>query len=116
MILDVEKLKATLQELADIQFQNRTWLSANGKEISSFSELISQIFDDTGLAHLLQSGLPEQTLDSEAIKALRELDASISNVDQSLPPFTLIHTPEMRSVRRCAADALRALSKNEGKH
>lgn len=116
MLLDIEKLKATLEELADIQFQNRTWLSRGGEEISSFSELISQIFDDTGLARLLEGGSLKHILDSETTKALRELDAAISKIDQSLPPFKLIHTPEMRVVRSCAAAALRALGKSEESH
>jgi hypothetical protein len=108
--LDIPRLIDCLEELGNRSFQERAWLGARGTEMSSFSEQVSQTFDDTGLSVALEKGTLERAVDREAARALEELSASIDRVDQSLSPAMLLDDPAVERVRaraRQASDRLR---------
>ena len=43
-----------LQELADYDFQRRVWLASTGPAVSSFTEAVSGLFDDSGVGDALE--------------------------------------------------------------
>jgi hypothetical protein len=109
--IDKTKVIEGLGELADYDFQRRTWLSPAGPEVSSFSELVSQLFDDTGLASVLERNTGSSIFGKSADAALRELNQAVGSVNQRLPPATLLEHPTMQAVRQKAARALAALTR-----
>jgi hypothetical protein len=112
--LDISKLSECLHELGDKEFQQRTWLESQGPEVSSFSELVSQAFDDTGLSDVLDTDSLEMEVSAEAAFALKELSKAINNVDPALSPAALIEHPTMEKVRVCARRAVSHLEKGKG--
>lgn len=107
--LDVAKLVVSLEELAGREFQERVWVAGEGPDVSSFSEAVSQAFDDTGLSDVLDKDGLDLHVGADAVAALRELGTAISRVDQSLPPAALIDHPAMQRVRAAAQRALQLL-------
>lgn len=98
-----------LRELADYEFQKRTWLASTGPEVSSFPELISQLFDDTGLGDALENDFTG--FDTQTNEALRDLGKAVSKVNQKLLPGKLLESREMGSVREMASRVLLCLCK-----
>jgi hypothetical protein len=90
---------AGLRELSDVEFQRRVWLSTGAPEVSSFSETVCQLFDDTGLEDLLDRG---PVFSPELDEGLRELSAELSRIDSSAPPEEIIESSAMQSIRRKA--------------
>lgn len=102
--LSKDRICECLRELANYDFQERTWLTSSGPEVSSFPEMVSQLFDDTGLGDALEAnsdGLNNQTKD-----VLLELNKAILKVNQRLPPQELLKSREMHVVRETATKAL----------
>lgn len=113
-MIDVVKLMDCLRELADLKFQRRTWLAAEGPAASSFSEMVSQAFDDSGLADSIDADRCPRELDDEAFRALKKLDGAVSKVDQALGPEAQQEEPRMEEVRRLARAALDLLEQRYG--
>jgi hypothetical protein len=112
MNVNTTNLKLCLTELSDIDFQRRAWLAASGPEVSSFSELVSQLFDDTGLTDALEDARIEEAVGLEAAAKLRALDNAVAKIDQSLPPGALINLPAMVQIRELARQALEAIQQH----
>jgi hypothetical protein len=114
IVIDVEKLMTCLRELADADFRRRAWLASDGPLISSFPELASHAFDDSGLIDSLQSDRCPRELDPESFSALRDLDTAVTRGDQDLAPTELIEDPRMAEVRQKARAALDILEQRYG--
>jgi hypothetical protein len=108
-MIHTENLKTCLRQLSDPDFQERTWTASRGPEISSFSELVSQTFDDTGLEDALSENQCPSELDARSFAELKALSAAVSEVDEFLPPEVLLYDPKLRRVRELAARALASL-------
>jgi hypothetical protein len=105
-MIDIEKLKNCLSQLADLEYQRAAWLSAEGPVVSSFSELVSQAFDDTGLSKEINQDEAPGELNRETFAALKRLDRAVSQVDQSQSPEALLEDPCVENVRKLARRAL----------
>jgi hypothetical protein len=105
-MINVEQLIAALQDLSDAEFQRRAWLASAGPVVSSFSEDVSQVFDDTGLSLALDAGKCPPELDEQAFSALKELGSAVRQVDQAAPPERLLQDQRVKEVREIAARAL----------
>jgi hypothetical protein len=98
-----DKILDHLRELAQVEDQRRLWLASSG-EISSFTEAMCGLFDDTGLGDALQKG--DAVFNAGADRTLRELSAAVSTVDGQLPPGALIDHPLMGRGRALASKAV----------
>lgn len=105
-------VRECLRELADYEFQKRTWLASTGPEVSSFSELISQLYDDTGLGDALEGA--DLIFDARIDGILREIDKAASHVNQRLPASQLLEEPSMKVIRRLATEAIEGLESKKG--
>jgi len=105
-MVNVKQLLVALQELSDAEFQHRAWLASEGPVVSSFSEQISQTFDDTGLSDVLDAEECPPDFDEQTFSALKDLDSAVSRVDQTAPPHRLLKDPRVKEVREIAARAL----------
>jgi len=102
-----DKVIHYLRELADETFQQRVWAGRSPTEMSSFSEAVCGLFDDSGLGDALDR---DGTVFTDEIDGLfRELDVAIHKVDASCPAERFIRSPEMARVRRWSAHLLSLL-------
>jgi hypothetical protein len=99
-----------LRELSDIGSQRKWWLAPEG-EVSSFTEAISKLFDDSGLGDVLDRGKPAFTPSVDML--LRRLSDEVGGIDQFGVREELIADPKMQSIRELAA---RILSLIDAKH
>lgn len=102
-----------LGELSDIELQRQLWLSdgAGGALVSSFTEVVEELFSDTGLDDALNAGTTG--LDAETVKLLRSLRLAIDRVDNDHGPWQTIDDPNMVEVRSMAGKLLELLSSIE---
>lgn len=105
-MIAIDRLVLALRELSDEVFQRKAWLASSGPVVSSFAEQVSQTFDDTGLADVLDSQQRPSALSEEAYSALKQLDRAVKEIDQSKPPQDLLRDPRMKQVRFCARRVL----------
>ena len=99
---------SSLQELADYNFQRRVWLATAGPEISSFTEAVSGLFDDSGVGNALEQ---HSLVFSTGIDSLfRNLRKELQQIDHTRPPAAIISDPCMDRVRTIAADLLSLLT------
>jgi hypothetical protein len=68
----------TLRELSDASLQERVWLRGEGGEVSSPTEVVNQLFDDSGLSDLLEGDL---VFSEEADFALRQLSEHVDTIN-----------------------------------
>jgi len=112
-MIDQVQLLECLRKLSDLDFQKRVWTGESVAEMSSFSELVCQTFDDTGLSDAQDEGCVSDELGTELSILIHDLDGSIVAVDSGLLPLDLIESPAMVQVRKLAGqicDALERLS------
>jgi len=112
-MINMKQLIEALQELSDAEFQRRAWLASEGPVVSSFSEDVCQVFDDTGLSLALDAGRRPPELDEQAFTALQELDAAVRRVEQAAPPERLLQDPRVKEVREIAARALALVAERQ---
>ena len=111
-MIAITRLVQALRDLSDEVFQRKTWLASSGPVVSSFSEQVSQTFDDTGLAEAVDTGKCPAELTEESFAALLKLDRAIRKVDQSRPPLELLTNAQVREVRVLARRALDMIEGN----
>ena len=108
-MINIDQLIVSLQHLSDADFQRKAWLASEGPVVSSFSEDVCQVFDDTGLSIPLDNQTRPSELDEQTYALLQQLDSAVSRVDQSAPPEVLLRDPQVEKVRQIAARALARL-------
>jgi hypothetical protein len=104
----VSKIVDCLRELSDINYQKRVWLASTGPEISSYTEAVCQLFDDSGLGVELEK---HDVIFSEDIdNKLRVLHTKLAEIDDSKAPFDIINEPKMKNIRLLSMELLKLLS------
>lgn len=94
-----------LYELSDIEFQRRVWIRAEGYEESSITELISQLFDDTGLGDSLEKSGNGTVFSSKIDSILTELSHLIDKIDFNIDIELLLNHSSWTEIRYLAAKA-----------
>ena len=98
----------SLRELADESTQRRLWLASEGPEISSFTEAVCQLFDDTGLGDDLEKRVP--VFSPEVDTALSHLGSLLGRIEaRNITTTALIESIPMQEVRRIAAAILQSI-------
>lgn len=104
-------IESCLEELSDIEFQKRVWVRGEGPEVSSYSEAVCQLFDDTAIGDFLDDTENGVVLSEELDSLLRELSNILDLIDYRIGASNIIKHPHWPKVRQLAADALKALYK-----
>lgn len=100
-----------LQELSDQKFQQEVWLSTGGDKVSSFVEVVEQLFTDSGLGDELEKGTAG--LGREVEDNLMLLDQELSKINRKQQALEIIKDPRMESIRNIAAKILLLLEEKE---
>lgn len=114
--LYIQTVKKCLAELADEKFQRKVWLSDGEPEVSSFSELRTQLFDDSGLSDLIDESSADKYLGAKIVSKIRKLDRLMSGIDEFIEPSVLIDQPIMEQVRSLADEILNDIEASDGRH
>lgn len=99
-----------LHELADEAGQRRLWLSSGG-EVSSFIELGSRLWDDSGLADALDG--PHGAYAPEIDGQLRALRTQLHRIDAGRPPAMILDDPRLERARAMANALLQDLNSHD---
>lgn len=100
-----------LLELASTAFQERVWVRGEGPEVSSYVEVVCQLFDDTGLGDILESGLGSDVFGNEAGSELMRLRTLIDGLPQGLDAPSLLRHPIWKEVVGTAGRAADLVAK-----
>lgn len=100
-------VEGALRELSDIDEQRRLWLSTGNAEVSSLTECISRLWDDSGLGDALDSG--ETVYSIEIDRMFDELWNRLRVMDDRAAPVEIINDPRFIEVRNRAQEILIAL-------
>lgn len=102
-----ELVESALRELADETHQREMWLASTGPEVSSFTECISRLWDDSGLSEALDR--PQSVYSPEIDQRLRELRTLLTGFDDSRSPEEILRDPQLDRARSMASALLEAL-------
>ena len=105
----VSKILECLREMEDKSFQQRVWLASSGPEVSSITEAMCQLYDDSGLGDELDKSrvVFSETIDAKFVVLGKKLLA----IDSDRPPLEIIEDPKMEDVRVLARELLDVLAK-----
>lgn len=96
-----------LQELSDRHLQMELWLSSGGDNVSSFAEVVEQLYTDSGLGDALPTKSSGFGIEVET--ALSQLRAKLKKLDWQRPPLNLIEDIAMDSIRANASHILQLI-------
>lgn len=107
--IDRQAVYEALRELSSIDEQRRLWLStgANHSEVSSFSEVVEQLFTDTGLGETLDGG--NTGYSQTVVEQLKQLRTLLKTVDCRHGPLGTINDPAMATVRELTTEILQMI-------
>ena len=100
--LQIANLIDGLKYLSNMDLQKRSCLYHEDVFVSSFSELICQIFDDTGLQDLIDEKSLQAHFSNDVCDEIYLLDEALSRVNKSLSSEELIESAEMDGLRSAA--------------
>lgn len=110
----VREVLDCLGQLADPEFQERVWVRGQGPEVSSYVEVVCQLFDDTGLGDLLDDGAAEAAFGSEAVGELLRLRQLVDSIPSGVDAASLVRLPAWEETVRVAGRARRVLAASMG--
>ena len=90
----------TLADLSDRTAQERSWLIHRDGAVASPVELISRLFDDSGVSDLMEQG-PVFSLETDAL--LGRISDLVDGLDLGQPPEKLLQDPAWTQLRELAA-------------
>ena len=93
-----------LEELSSKEAQETLWLSNGDGDVSSFSEVVEQLFTDSGLDDALST--KDVVFEKNVDTKLRELSYLLATIDSGMPPQDIISCFAMRKVRLLSREVL----------
>ena len=103
-----ELVEDGLRELADEADQGRLWTASTGPEVSSFTECVCRLFDDSGLVDELDRGREVYT--QEIDQNLVDLRRLLRRVDDTRAPEAILEDPVVTEARSLAVSILGKLN------
>lgn len=110
--LNTDLIIQNLQELSDISLQEKLWTASFGPEISSFTEAVCQLYDDSGLGDALKEGT---AFNDKIDNKIRELDAALDEIPDYMDPNENIEHEKMPQVRSLAFEILKDINYEKAK-
>ena len=110
MSILVGNLIRHLSYMADADYQKRVWVERNtrpGDMCISYTESACMVFDDTGLADVMEKGQPIFSFVID--KVLYELLELVKRTEETYPEEVFIESLAMQAVREKATRALHEL-------
>lgn len=105
----LENVVSGLEELADRKLQRELWLSSGPPEVSSLTEAVERLFDDSGLSIALEGAEPPPEVDARTFTLLKQLNEAVAQLDLHATPEEQLADPRMDYVSVLARQALGSL-------
>jgi hypothetical protein len=109
----IKNLVDGLTELSDEHLQSRLWTGKIEGQMSSFTEAMCSVFDDSGFQDTVEN--QGQYFGLSIDNQILDLGNLAQSIDQNIDPAELVETLEMRAIRALAQHILlniRKLDKN----
>jgi len=102
--VNVEIILDALDELSDVVYQQRVWISGSSTEVSSMNEAVAALFNDSGLDALLNRDLIafSANIDGE-LKDLRTALSAMLNRQMHDETEKIVESDEWRLICKKAA-------------
>ena len=107
-----EVVEEALRELADESMQRELWLSDGTADVSSLTESVSRLLDDSGLGDALDS--TQVVYDPDIDARLRQLGDALVEIDGERSPEAILGDPKLQRVRELAAALLLEMRRRPG--
>lgn len=105
-MLNNQILLDSLNELASEELQWKLWVHGNDNLMSSFTEAVCGVFDDSGLDRAKKTGYLANNFPVEICVLVDRLYKLIRKVPDNLKPEETINHPEMQSIRLVSYELL----------
>jgi hypothetical protein len=109
-MINMTPLLEGLRQLANKEHQQALWLDGENKQMSSFTEAMSYVFDDSGFTRAEQSGHLQANFSPEVCSKLTELRRLMHQIPEMTDPEKIIEHPNMAKIGPLAAELLNVLS------
>jgi len=105
------RLLETVQLIADQTYQEDVWLrGARGQQVSSWEEVMCQLFDDYDLDGFLQGNWRQagisQAQHDKLVELRTALDASLTDFGNASDPADVLNSPTWQRIRKLAKETL----------
>lgn len=110
----IEHIELCLKQLSDKEFQERVWLRGEGPEVSSYAEVVCQLFDDTALGDMLEAKKDEPVLSEEIDSIMIDLGKIFDEIDYRTDTKDILNHPSWLRVRKLSSDALKLFRRSRG--
>jgi hypothetical protein len=105
--LILSKVYKLLEQISDSDFQERTWVRGEGKEISTYIEVMCSLFDDFNLDGIIEKKPIDFNLSDQLISSLKTLRDALNNYDdESKSHFDIINDPNWKEIQKMSYDIL----------
>lgn len=93
-----QRVYGAIRDISDIEFQKRAWLS-NGNEVSSFSEIICTLYDDSFFDEFLEENdLTSKNIDYDIILEMKLLKHMLDLYDSSNDESIILRDPQWHAI------------------
>jgi hypothetical protein len=106
--LNHDLIRECLRELSDKSYQERVWTASSGPEVSSLTEAVCQLFNDSALDLALEKG---QVFGEPIDALLNKLRLLLNDISDDRYPLDVINDPKMIKVRELSEQILAQLPK-----
>ena len=105
------RLLETVQLIADQTYQEDVWLrGARGRQVSSWEEIMCQLFDDYDLDGFLQGNWRQagisQVQHDKLVELRDALNASLTVFGNASAPAAVLNSPTWQRIRKLAKETL----------
>jgi hypothetical protein len=101
--LNRDLIRECLRELSDKNYQERVWTASSGPEISSLTEAVCQLFNDSALDLIIDKG---PVFGDPVDAMLKKLRLLLKDVPDNRPPLEVINDPGMITIRELSRQIL----------
>lgn len=102
--LNIELMKECLKDLSDPDLLRRGWVDGT-QFLGDPTELLCQLFDDTGLGAAMESGYAQEKFGSAVVSQLQEMEKLLNEIIKSREvPTRLLESEQMQRLHQISAN------------
>lgn len=104
------QVSEALLDLCNSELQQESWIQGSPGGPTSPTELVCELFDDTGLSEYLADASKEPVFTIHVDDMLRQIESSLTDLDLAGPPSKLLEDKRWREVQALAGRVVRLIA------
>ena len=98
----LDRIEEFLEEISDVEFQERVWVRGEGPEVSSYSDLMCGLFDDFSFDAFLDESWGQFDLSETLHEELLRIRSQLNQFDPGNPMNSekIVNDPMWGQIRR----------------